>query len=179
MGPGQPEAPPASPPPPPAPRAAAGDDVVVPLRPSRSEPVPQATAPEPSPARPQASGDWWAQLLERMQLDGLIANLARHAMLTSREENEWHLLLDPGHQPMATDARVRELGEAISAYMGKPVRLRVSFESGGEDSPAQRDERARKAQLARAREALRTDPVINALVTEFDGRLDEDSIEPE
>ena len=163
--------------------------MVVPLRQARPEPA----APSPAPAQPVArpgaasapprealaAGDWWAQLLDRMQLDGLIANLARHAMLISRDQDQWQLLLDPGHQPMATDARIHELAQAISDYMGKPVRLKVSFESGGEDSPAQREERDRQARLARAKDALRGDPVVQALVTEFGGRLDEDSIEPE
>ena len=164
--------------------------MVVPLRQPKadSQPQPATEAPETTPrpapvaSPPQevhAAGDWWAQLLDRMQLDGLIANLARHAQLLSREQDQWQLLLDPGHQPMATDARIAELAGAISDYLGKRIKLQVSFEAGGEDSPAQREERARQARLAHAREALRTDPVINALVTEFDGRLDEDSIEPE
>lgn len=99
-------------------------------------------------------------------------------MLLEREDNLWHLALDPGHQPMATDARVKTLADAISDYMGKPVKLAIRFESGGEDSPAQREERARQARLAHARETLRNDPVINTLVNDFGARLDEDSIEP-
>lgn len=131
------------------------------------------------PAATLGAGDWWAQLLERMQLDGLVGNLARHAMLISREGEAWQLRLDPGHQPMATDTRIKELAGAISDYLGKPVRLQVSFEAGGEDTPAQREERARQEKLAHAKDTLRSDPVVQALVSEFDGRLDEDSIEPQ
>lgn len=129
----------------------------------------------PAPASANQGGDFWSLVIERMALDGLQATLARNAVLKSRAEGEWHLALDPGHQAMATESRIKELGQRLSDYLAKPVKLIVSFE-GVDGSPAQREERERQRKLAYAKEQLKQDPIIVELQQTFAAQLDEDSI---
>ncbi len=148
-----------------------------------TEPVGQP-APEPEPAvsvEPDPGedpGSWWAALTDRLDLNGAARNLARNCVLVEREDRQWHLALRPGHQVLLNDARVAELEQGLQAYLGHAVRLRVRVDEQASGTP---DERAAEVQRERAEQARRTlqdDPVVRALIQDFDGRLDEASIRP-
>lgn len=142
--------------------------------------VAPAPAPTPVAAPPTESGNaaaWWAQLLERLPLDGMVANLAQHAVLRSRDGANWLLRMAPGNEVMASPERVQALGNAISEYLGKAVRLQVEFSDGDDMTPAQREAQRRQQALDRARQRIRDDATIQSLLSTFDARLDEDSIQ--
>ena len=137
--------------------------------------TPAAAADSAAPASNAAA--WWAQLLERLPLDGMVANLAQHAVLRSRDGQNWQLRMAPGNEVMASAERVQSLGNAISEYLGKPVRLQVEFSDGDDMTPAEREALRRQQALERARQRIRDDATIQALLSTFDARLDEDSIQ--
>jgi DNA polymerase-3 subunit gamma/tau len=113
-----------------------------------------------------------------MAPEGMLASLARHALLVERAGDKWTLKLDPGHQVLASDERVAALSQAVSDYVGRRVKLNVVTATGVDGTPAQRAEKARAEQVAHAREQLSADAVVRQMVETFSGKLDEDSIQP-
>lgn len=149
------------------------------------------TVPEVSPAEPEAPlaplaeptneaevATWWAALLLRLDLDGTVRNIARNAVLVSREGHLWTLRISTGHQVLVNRERLDELSAALENYFQRRIQVQVEYEQRAGDTPELMAEAKRQEILAESIETLHNDPVVQQLVHRFDGRLDEDSVTP-
>jgi DNA polymerase-3 subunit gamma/tau len=143
-----------------------------------SEPVAVRKAIEPMPVGGDLS-QWWNTLVTSLSLDGMVRNLAHHAVLTQREGKHWTLTLDSGHQVIPNDERVETLQAMIAEALNETVQLRFISQQGNEGTPAQREEAARIKKLEYTRETISKDPIVRTLERDFGGRLDINSIEPD
>lgn len=161
-----------------APEHSSVEESAVVVVPAVSEPVAARAVIEPMPA----SGDlsqWWNTLVTSLSLDGMVRNLAHHAVLTQRDGKHWTLTLDPGHQVIPNDERVETLQTMIAEALNETVQLRFISQQGNEGTPAQREEAARLKKLEYTRETISKDPIVRTLERDFGGRLDINSIEPD
>ena len=166
--------------PPASPTPSASADPAAPVRESAPEPVAALARAEVVPPPESADpGQWWAALVTSLPLDGMVRNLAHHAVLKKRDGKHWTLTIDPGHQMLASPERVAELQRIIGQTLNSGVLLNFEAEQGAEGTPAQRAEAARLQKLEQTRAAISQDPVVKALERDFNGRLDIDSIEPD
>ncbi|MBA3981220.1 MAG: DNA polymerase III subunit gamma/tau [Alcanivorax sp.] len=157
---------------------------------SAPEPAPTAEpAAESAPAAQaleQASGGavrkdpaaWWAQLVERLDIEGVVRNLARNCVLVGRTDNRWHMALRSGHQVLASRERIAALEASLTDYLGRPVSLDIQVDDAASDTPDELAARRQRKRLEEAREALHNDAVVRELMTTFAARLDDESIEP-
>lgn len=148
------------------------------LQAANAEPVRQR-APVPAMDDVGDIGQWWAALVASLPLDGMVSNLAHHAVLKSRSGKDWRLTIDVGHQMMATPERVAELQRIIGQTLNSGVVLHIESQQGNDGTPAQRAEVARLEKLERTRAAISKDPVVLTLERDFNARLDIESIEPD
>ncbi|MCC1495698.1 DNA polymerase III subunit gamma/tau [Alcanivorax sp. 1008] len=146
----------------------------------------QAAKPElaavPAPATRQGETDgavWWAKLVAGLPIEGMLRSLAEHAALGERDGLNWTLVLEPGHQTLATAERLEQLSAVISQTLGNRVRLQADWQGSVSQTPAQQIAAARQAKLVKTRQLISQDPVVVALVREFGGQLDMDSIQPD
>ena len=154
--------------------------------PAQSEPEPDAEpAAEPENLAPLAEptneaevATWWAALLLRLDVDGTVRNIARNAVLISREESVWTLRISPGHQVLVNKERLEELSGALGNYFQRRIQVQVEFEQQPGETPERMAEARRQELLAQAKDTLHADPVVQQLVTTFAGRLDEESVTP-
>ncbi|WP_111656299.1 DNA polymerase III subunit gamma/tau [Isoalcanivorax indicus] len=121
---------------------------------------------------------WWAQLVERLDIEGVVRNLARNCVLVGRTENRWHMALRSGHQVLASRERIASLEASLTDYLGRPVSLDIQVDDGASDTPDELAARRQRKRLEDAREALHNDAIVRELMTTFAARLDDDSIEP-
>jgi len=166
-----------------------------PTTPSAPAPTPEAERqPEPAPrpepkaeptpmplAEPESDqdvGSWWAALVERLPLDGAARNLARNTVLAAREENQWTLRLNTGHQVLVNPERTQELAGALSDYFQRRIRLNLEYDADAGDTPEAIDQERRRVRLEEARGALLEDRTVRTLIEQFNARLDESSIQP-
>jgi len=167
--------------------AAESPPVAAVLPQSEPEPAPEPE-PEPEPeeslaplAEPTTEAEvatWWAALLLRLDVDGTVRNIARNAVLISREESVWTLRISPGHQVLVNRERLEELSGALGNYFQRRIQVQVEFEQQPGATPELMAEARRKELLAQAKATLHADPVVQQLVTTFAGRLDEESVTP-
>jgi len=141
------------------------------VAPKQAPPVVEETVDDPSV--------WWAGLVAELPMEGMLRNLAEHASLGARNGLDWTLLLEQGHQMLATPERLAELGRVVSERLGSQVRLNAEWREGVENTPAQQIAVARQAKILKTRELISQDPVIIALQREFGGQLDIESIQPD
>jgi len=133
-------------------------------------------APLAEPAPGQETGSWWAALVERLPLDGTVRNLARNAVLAGRSGDHWTLRLSSGHQVLVNDERSQELAGALSDYFQRRIRLAIEFGDQEDDTPEALEQQQRRQRLAEVRARLLADGTVQALIEQFNGKLDENSI---
>jgi DNA polymerase-3 subunit gamma/tau len=147
-----------------------------------SPPSPSRAASSPSPdaARrtPGAEADLesWHQLLPRLGLGGITSQLAAHCTVKSWQNGELVLALRPEGAALAGSVAEKKLHDALENHLGQPLKLRIEVEEGGEETPAQAAERRRREEQAVAVNAMRNDPMVQALEEGFGGELLVDSI---
>jgi len=146
--------------------------------PAQARPAPQPVALRAVPALEDAAV-WWAKLVASLPLDGMLRNLAEHAALGERDGLNWTLLLEPGHQMLATPERLQQLAAVVSERLGSAVRLQASWQDGVDHTPVRQIAAARQEKLEKTRKLISQDPVVVALTREFGGQLDIDTIQPE
>ncbi|MZR64024.1 DNA polymerase III subunit gamma/tau [Alcanivorax sp. DP30] len=147
-----------------------------PATPTAEPETPLAPLPEPTSEAEVAT--WWAALLLRLDLDGTVRNIARNAVLVSREQHIWTLRISTGHQVLVNRERLDELSAALENYFQRRIQVQVEYEQKAGDTPELMAEAKRQEILADAIHTLHQDPVVQQLVGRFNGRLDEDSVTP-
>ncbi len=147
---------------------------------ANTEPAPESEnlAPLAEPTNEAEVATWWAALLLRLDVDGTVRNIARNAVLISREESVWTLRISPGHQVLVNKERLEELSGALGNYFQRRIQVQVEFEQQPGATPEVMAEARRQELLAQAKDTLHADPVVQQLVTTFAGRLDEESVTP-
>lgn len=157
----------------PAASAPAREPALVAAAPARSAPLPPPANADSDP------GQWWASVVAALPIDGMVRNLAMHAVLASRDGDRWTLNMDPGHQVLATPERINALQQALGSAMTQRISLDVVALAGTTGTPAERAEAARLKKLQQTRDSISRDPVVQTLVRDFNARLDIESIEPD
>ena len=137
--------------------------------PSPPSPPPVPTAPEEAeallaPAR-------WAELCERLSLNGVTGQLAANCVVHGHTGTTVELGLNPEHAQLLTDGTRTKLEAALGDFLGRTIRLRVEIASrGGEvESPAERDARESDERVERASRELREVPDYQDLLSRFEG----------
>jgi len=134
--------------------------------------------------RPQAplqttpEGDFWfgvvQELIAAEALTALVRELALQSQLLSREGEVWRLGVDS--ESLARPASCERLQAALQA-MGYAVRLQVSPVTVT-DSPAKRNAQAASARMDAAVELIQSDPLVQSLMRDWDGKIVPGSIQP-
>jgi DNA polymerase-3 subunit gamma/tau len=164
-------------------RASAPPAMAVPAGPPESaapaEPPRAAVALVVSP-----QGERWAELVGRMVQAGSIAalvrELAQQAGLEridgSTQPATWHLVVE--RDSLRTELLRDKLGAALASELGEPVQL--ALQAGvPQVSPARRDAAERDRRQRLAEEAIRSDPLVVELMSQFKtARIVPGSIKP-
>ena len=119
--------------------------------------------------------DDWHNLTDTMALDGLTKELASHCTLQEYAGNRICLNLHPAQEHLSATNQEEKLQAALRSRLGADIRLVVSIEGSGDETPAQRkvrkDLEAKRAALA----AVEEDPDIKLFMDTFDATIDEES----
>ncbi|MEH2919785.1 DNA polymerase III subunit gamma/tau [Samsonia erythrinae] len=123
--------------------------------------------------------DEWAAEIHRLTLPKLVQQLALNAFKESDGAGKVHLHLRSSQRHLNSPAAQKTLADALTAYYGQPVELRITED----DDPAVRTplewrQAIYEEKLAQARQSILADTTIQTLRRFFDAELDEESIRP-
>jgi DNA polymerase-3 subunit gamma/tau len=155
-------------------KAAAGPAIRAQAPPAAAAALPAASPREPAPAPP--TGDWTAMVAE-MGLSGAVRSLALNCQFIGHRDGVIRLALDARFQATKTPGVEAKLLQALNGYFGGPVRLEFVAE-GAAETPAQIQERERRAAMLAARQSFGEDPTVKALQERFGATLLPDTIRP-
>jgi DNA polymerase III subunit gamma/tau len=154
---------------------AAGRAPPAPAPPAAPVTTSAAAAAEPA-ASAAGAGDWTAMVGE-MGLSGAVRSLALNCQFVGHRDGVIRLALDARFQAARTPTIEAKLQQALNGHFGTPVRLEFVAEAAAE-TPAQIQERERRAALVAARQAFGEDPTVKALQERFGATLLPDTIRP-
>lgn len=140
--------------------------------------VPQTQQSGSTPIVPSEEGDFWYATVTSMVSKELIGALARElalqSQLVARDEDQWLLRVE---RESLGQAGSREKVQGALAALGHSVK--ISIEIGAvSDSPARRNKQAAEARQREAEEAIRNDPLVQAMMRDFDARIVPGSLRP-
>lgn len=118
----------------------------------------------------------WPALVEQLPLTGAAEQLARQTEWLGAEGNRIRLRVAI-HTLAETSARAR-FCTVLSEHFGTVIQVDFEYGATG-DGTAHAVEQAHLEKLQhQAEEAVRQDPLVNALITEFDGKVVDGSVRP-
>jgi DNA polymerase III subunit gamma/tau len=155
----------------------------------RATPPPALAVPTAAPSmadgfEPTPLGERWAELVARLLQRGAVTALARELAWQAGLDDiddatqppTWRLRVE--RDSLRTDALRDKLGLALAAELGHAVQL-VLDSATPQDSPARRDAVQRERRQRQAETAIRSDPLVLDLMSQFKGaRIVPGSIKP-
>ncbi len=129
-------------------------------------------------------GDRWAELVARLVHSGAVAALVRELAQQAGLERidgdtappTWHLQVK--RDSLRTESLRDKLCQALGAELGEALQLALHA-AVPQDSPARRDAAERQRRQRRAEEAIRSDPLVQELMSQFKtARIVPGSIKP-
>ena len=157
------------------------EPVVDPSAPIAAEveaPVLESAAANAVPAQSLFEPGRWAELLEQLQLGGIVYNVASHMELRQVDGDRAYLVLDEANASLYNDSHARQLSESLSAYLQHKVQAVVEIGAPRYETPAARAQRLLDERLDQAVASIEQDPKVKLLIDHFEGTLDPESIAP-
>ncbi len=140
-----------------------------------SETIAQAQAPEsgsPSQSSDELSEHWF-DWVARLSVGGVTRMIAENSVLHRLALPDVALLLDEGHDTLLTPSQIQQLQRALQALLGEPVVLTIEPSKLSTETPAAKRNREARALQVRAEQAIAQDHVVQNLLDEFGGRVDQ------
>jgi DNA polymerase-3 subunit gamma/tau len=128
--------------------------------------------PDPVPELAR-DAEHWLELLEGLEVSGMARLLAEHSECLAHDDAHYRLRLDERHDALLADGPVAGLERALSARLGRAIRVRIELGPVTSETPALRKARLRQEREHAAREMLESNAGVQALLSTFAGRLEE------
>jgi DNA polymerase-3 subunit gamma/tau len=118
----------------------------------------------------------WRELIPRLSLKGMVAELAANCSVKSwQDDNAVLILSEECPQLSAFEGR---LAEALSKHAGKNIRLKIEIGKPAAETPAQTVVRQAAESQQAAVESIEQDGLVRALKEKFDAEVIVDSVRP-
>ena len=127
---------------------------------------------------PRFDGDWPALITVLSAKMGTARMLAQNAALKQWDGHTFELAVPEAFRNLTGLDYQNKLKAVLSAHLGMEVQLRVSVETLDMETPAMRDARSRREQLAVARQHMENDPLVQQLVRDMGAMLLAETIQP-
>ena len=125
------------------------------------------------------SSDPWAQTVAGLPVGGRVRQLAMQAVVTSRQDDLWHLQIRNEARHLAQPRMVQELAEALSAVLAQTINLQVEpVAQLTMPCPTEIEQQERVRLQQDAEQLLLSDPNVQFLQQRFGATLDDGSIQP-
>ncbi|MEE4661562.1 MAG: DNA polymerase III subunit gamma/tau [Halieaceae bacterium] len=137
-----------------------------------SMPLQETASPPPlEPAR-------WPDLLDRLELRGLVYNVASHCELRQVDGDQVWFVIDEANASLFNAGHTRQIEAALSGYLQRSLTVHIEPGSPRYETPAARAQRLLAERQAAALASIENDPRVQLLLDRFDGSIDRDSVTP-
>ena len=120
----------------------------------------------------------WHRLLEQLGLGGIVYTIAINCVLSSRVGSHLAFVLDQANAALFNKGHVQQIRTALEKHFGCELTVEIQPGEAQDETPALRQARLRRERQQAAVATIEADPLLQELITRFDGELDRSSITP-
>jgi DNA polymerase-3 subunit gamma/tau len=124
------------------------------------------------------TAETWPDAVANMSLSGMPRQLASHSVLASNSGSDITLHLEDHAEHLNTAQFTARLQTALSEYTRTDINLSIEVVTDTLNTPAKIETQRNEASLEAARAAIDDDPLVKQLISEVDGVVDHDSVQP-
>ena len=128
-------------------------------------------------AKPQ-NNNAWHDILPKLKLSGMSLQLAEHCLLARQTDTELFLELDNSGVTLRTERTLESLQQAVQAYFGSSMLVRMDVVDSIGETPEQRRIRVGRELQQQAEEAIANDPFVQQLQQQWGGVILPGSVRP-
>ena len=141
--------------------------------PARTLPAADPPSQAKPPAEKESASDDWHAIVAAIRPEGSVtAMILDHSNLLQRDAKQWRVLVEDTHASLLNDSRRREIAALASQHEGHAVAVAFELGKPAAETPGARRSRRRQQQRSEAEAALRQDANVQALINEFDARIE-------
>lgn len=159
----------------PAPAAPAAAPVATQKSTTQTPPAAPAVKNQSAPAAQAFNGDWH-ELVQTMNIKGMVKQLAVNCVLGSRESGKVQLILGSDHGQLLNPALQGKLQEALSDAFAEKIKLNIVVGKAQTESPAQTTQRNKQEKQQAAEQDIEQDPMVQALKENFGAQVVPNSV---
>ncbi|MFO7580239.1 DNA polymerase III subunit gamma/tau [Nitrosomonas halophila] len=138
---------------------------------------PDQPAPE-HPVEHNSPNDAWLAVVNQLKLSGMTRMLAQYCEAKSFSSEKIAFCVAEMHKHLLDKSYQDRLKSQLENYFGKPVEVTFSVGSITGVTSAVLQDRDKLAKQSRAVDAIEADPFVQALIEQFDAKLNVSSIKP-
>ena len=120
----------------------------------------------------------WNAIVDELKEDPLVKQLARNTWLIDYSGDLLRLGVDEKYAPSVQAEHVSGLCDSLREQLGVNLRLELDRQADPRETPAQRDARITSMQHASAKKSISSDTFVRFLISEFNAKIDDKSIQP-
>ena len=120
----------------------------------------------------------WTEMIKVMKIGGITRELANNCVLSSIDDKNCLLLLNPTHKQLLSPRTEERLLKALQSHRGKPLKLTINVATAENETPAMKINKERENRQQTAEKSIGMDENIQALKDHLDARVVPGSIEP-
>lgn len=120
----------------------------------------------------------WNAIVDELKEDPLVKQLARNTWLIDYSGDILRLGVDEKYAPSVQAEHVSGLCDSLREQLGVNLRLELDRQADPRETPAQRDARITSMQHASAKKSISSDTFVRFLISEFNAKIDDKSIQP-
>ena len=125
-----------------------------------------------------AGNNEWGELVEQTSLDGFAKELAMNCACERLSDDKVILSLSPKTEHLLRPDRIESIQQALRAAFNPNVVVTLDVEESDKETPAECLARLGYEQVEQAKENIKNDPGVKAIMSEFGATLNEESIKP-
>ena len=120
----------------------------------------------------------WPRLVSELDIAGMPLQLASHCTWVGLNKNQVILQIEASSEHLHTDRFVERLQSALSQWFGREMKIAFEQVTQSLNTPAKLAEAQAARDMAAAHDSIKLDPIVQQLIKQVDGAVDEASIRP-
>jgi len=143
-------------------------------------PKPAAAAVAPELAKvllSAAEPTRWIEIYAGLGVGGVLQSTVSNCLLQQVNGLQFYFMLDHNHSTLYDPAHQGRLAELLSRYFDQPIEAFIELGTVTQETPAACAARIKQEQYAGALHAMHQDPVVQQLLAQFEGELDQESVQ--
>lgn len=127
-------------------------------------------------AKTNPAGNDWAQVIKKMNVQGLLQQFAKHTSLKQKDGNKIEVILDKNYTQLHTKEREQEFRSALEGIYGDSLKFSLEIGVCDEETPAEQEARKLAERQQAAEDAINDDPNVKALQEGFGASVSPESV---